>query len=248
MAWSLIPGSDDKFTCANCGRSFPNFTSAMREHASCQTWSCRHLYDYHSVFQSLSGQESDTGLRSVHCKLCDYRGPMLDQADETTHLKHAETHALRTCEQLIFHNLEDFTQHMMQKHGLSENFEVDSSEPCWDSLPWARVQHLEILKGRHLLRLSRPWIEGKLCQSRYGGYTCIFLDQDKRGETTHPLDGAVPHESNKTSDHYEGTKMAAAHGGRRNQTVADATEACNAARRSDYSTRENMFASGIEVA
>jgi hypothetical protein len=85
------------------------------EPSSWITWSCRYLYDHHSVFMTSS-------LPSVYlvseCKLCTYcvTGTEEEVRYRADTRRHAESHGLRLCPQAQFSTISGFIDHLVACH------------------------------------------------------------------------------------------------------------------------------------
>ena len=92
---------------------------ALDVHPRCETYSCRYLHDWHSLFlikTSLPTSVPDM----VQCCLCGYVVVCDSEApnqDEIDCLRgHAESHDLRKCPQEVFDNRDVFQEHMQRDH------------------------------------------------------------------------------------------------------------------------------------
>ncbi|CAO2655057.1 Nn.00g117900.m01.CDS01 [Neocucurbitaria sp. VM-36] len=167
----------DTFTCPTCSQQFISATVAAQLHPQCESWSCRYLHDMHSIFKTC--QSSFTVLRS-ECTLCYFEvvGRDRDGAVYTDFLtSHAETHSLRSCDQEIFYDREQFKLHLIDKHARIKHRRSHHTSFAMSGLhkggqnSWRRVQFLERYGTKVIMRTLLPFEENVLCPSKQHGYT-----------------------------------------------------------------------------
>jgi hypothetical protein len=106
-------------TCHNCGTFFPD-SEAIRNHSFCSIWSCRYLNDYLTIFND--GWETENGKAQLECSLCEFAASA-DQSDEGLESmvkEHADTHALRSCQQSRHSTQASFADHLVLQHSSRE--------------------------------------------------------------------------------------------------------------------------------
>ncbi|KAF1846411.1 uncharacterized protein K460DRAFT_124282 [Cucurbitaria berberidis CBS 394.84] len=164
---ALVRGNR-KFACPTCGLEFISATVAAQLHPKCESWSCRYLHDMHSSFET--SRSAFEVLRS-ECRLCDFEVGGVDKEDAVYIdflTSHAESHALRTCDQKIFLDWDKFTHHLHIHHRASYSRILVQEQPL---LAWGSVQYLERYGTQILMRTLRMLEENDICPSRQHGYT-----------------------------------------------------------------------------
>ena len=130
----------------------------------------------HSIFKT--SQSAFTVLRS-ECTLCEFKVGGVDKDDAVYNdflTSHAETHSLRSCDQEIFHDPEQFKLHLTNKHLLAMNFPLlripfALQGFCGDGLmPWRRIQFLEQYGTKIIMRTLLSFEESVLCSSKQCDY------------------------------------------------------------------------------
>lgn len=105
--------SSNKFRCPTCSKSFKDFGSAVEQHGTCISWSCRFLCSVSSSFHTC-------GYTSLKCRLCGEAFPF-GNPDPSGLWEHAKTHTLGHCDQDMFTSKEQFLQHLCAVHSARES-------------------------------------------------------------------------------------------------------------------------------
>ncbi|KAH7069135.1 hypothetical protein BKA63DRAFT_520704 [Paraphoma chrysanthemicola] len=163
----------DSFTCPACGFCFETFSDAVREHPYCFTWSCRYLHNASESITATGGSIDGLYVVNTKCRLCPEHFSTtkmgLEEASQRV-VEHIDGH-IRGCSQEIFTNQYTFAAHLQSEHGAGLVVAEDEHLKQWQ-----RIQFLEIIEGRGMIRTSRPYANVDCCGSKETGYSFTFVD------------------------------------------------------------------------
>ncbi|KAH3973653.1 hypothetical protein HBI81_139890 [Parastagonospora nodorum] len=152
------------FSCPTCNLKFDDFISATQVHGVCISWSCRCYHEDTS--------DAQIPIRAT-CSLCNlspcalgtkgYDKGHVTLGEQTLH----SNHELGGCAQDIFIDAEEFAHHLERGHSVLDHTSLDA---------WQRVQFLEIIDGRGLIRTSRFTCPSRnCCQATQPCYNFTFV-------------------------------------------------------------------------
>lgn len=95
---------------------------------------------------------------------------MIDDISTAELAQHYDVHELRTCDQAIFTQADDFARHLELTHKVDFSF----LEQC-GLKAWQRVQFLEIIDGKGLIRTSRVPYGDSCCSYTETSYNFTFV-------------------------------------------------------------------------
>ena len=150
FSYSLTENSNADFTCPSCGKLFTDFSSAVKLHQECLSWSCRFLHDIYSAFHT---QLTSSGYFKSICRLCgEGYTRFIGQCVPPSMWEHAKSHALGYCNQDIFLTEQAFVNHLCSSHSARA-----SDMGLWGYNTgrleaWECLQMLSWRDGRALLR------------------------------------------------------------------------------------------------
>jgi len=158
----LITGSTTIFSCPTCHLQFDDFKAATQAHGVCVSWSCR---CYH--------EDTPDSQNWTSCSFCnlspcasgsqEYEKEPISRSAQVLY----PGDELRRCSRDIFIDADEFARHLEDDHLVMEHTSLDA---------WQRVQFLEIIDGRGLIRTSRFTCPSRnCCQATQPSYNFTFV-------------------------------------------------------------------------